>query len=71
MNAYYTNDYISSNRVSVGPGNVIQVENGIIKSKCPKCLEEFPQDALKFHMMVGKDGSCSENIKKTKYLKNK
>ncbi|XP_028999784.1 zinc finger protein 280C isoform X2 [Betta splendens] len=37
-----------------------KVENGIVKAKCPKCQEEFTQDALKFHV-----ANCGKNVQST------
>ncbi|XP_067342124.1 zinc finger protein 280C-like isoform X3 [Channa argus] len=37
-----------------------RVENGILKTKCPKCQEDFTHDMLKFHM-----SSCTNNVEST------
>lgn len=45
----------------------VRVENGIAKTKCPKCQEEFTQDVLKFHVMVSKTVVGSSGSTKTTY----
>ncbi|XP_026234051.1 zinc finger protein 280C isoform X3 [Anabas testudineus] len=48
-------------KLDLAPSKVpVRVENGIMKTKCPKCQEELTQDALQSHVM-----SCGTRVEST------